>query len=76
MIHEKFTVTGLEEMVYLLREKKDLTDWRIDFYNIYGALLLTFDSDEETLARLEDENEAYRMVTEWMDVALMMGKEY
>lgn len=76
MIHEKFTVTGLEEMVYLLREKKDLADWRIDFYNIYGALLLTFDSDEETLARLEDENEAYRMVTEWMDVALMMGKEY
>ncbi len=76
MIHEKFTVEGLEEMVYHLREKKDIKDWRIDFYNIYGALLLTFDSDEETLARLQDENEAYRMVTEWMDVALMMGKEY
>ncbi len=76
MIHKKHTITGLNEMVYILREYKDKTDWQIDFYNIYGALLLSFDSDEETLARLRDEDEAYRMVTEWMDVALMLGKEY
>ncbi|WP_313529863.1 hypothetical protein [Anaerotignum sp.] len=76
MIHEKFTITGIDEMVYRLSEYKDKTDWQIDFYNIYGALLLSFDSDEETLRRLKDYDEAYRMVTEWMDVALMMGKEY
>ncbi|MDD3393658.1 MAG: hypothetical protein EOM28_07550 [Clostridia bacterium] len=76
MTHKKLTITGLNEMVYHLREYKDKTDWQIDFYNIYGALLLSFDSDEETLQRLQDEDEAYKMVTEWMDVALMMGKEY
>ncbi|WMI81203.1 hypothetical protein [Anaerotignum sp. MB30-C6] len=76
MIHEKFTITGIDEMVYHLTLYKDKTDWQIDFYNIYGALLLSFDSDEETLHRLKDEEEAYRMVTEWMDVALMMGKEW
>ncbi|WP_352399854.1 hypothetical protein [Anaerotignum sp.] len=76
MIHEKFTITGIDEMVYHLSKYKDKTDWQIDFYNIYGALLLSFDSDEETLRRLKDPEEAYRMVTEWMDVALMMGKEY
>ncbi|MDD4844696.1 MAG: hypothetical protein PHU31_10265 [Anaerotignum sp.] len=76
MIHKKHTITGLNEMVYILREYKDKKDWQIDFYNIYGALLLSFDSDAETLQRLEDEDETYRMVTEWMDVALMLGKEY
>ena len=76
MIHEKFTITGLEEMVYHLRQYKDKTDWQVDFYNVYGALLLSFDSDEETLDRLREEDEAYRMVAEWMDVALMMGKEW
>lgn len=76
MTHEKFTIAGLNEMVYHLREYKDKTDWKIDFYNIYGALLISIDSDEETLERLQDEDEAYKMVTEWMDVALMMGKEY
>lgn len=76
MIHNKFTITGIEEMVYHLQQYKDKTDWQVDFYNIYGALLLSFDSDEETLLRLKDEDEAYRMVAEWMDVAIMMGKEY
>lgn len=76
MTYEQFTITGLNEMVYHLRKYKDLTDWQVDFYNVYGALLLSFESDEETLERLKDEEEAYRMVTEWMDVALMMGKEY
>lgn len=76
MTHEKFTIQGIDEMVYHLRKFKKKTDWQIDFYNIYGALLLSFDSDEETLNRLKDDNETYKMVTEWMDVALMMGKEY
>jgi|GEM_PF-4711169 len=31
MIHEKFTITGIDEMVYRLSEYKDKTDWQIDF---------------------------------------------
>lgn len=76
MIHDKYTITGLNEMCYHLQKYKDKTDWRVDFYNIYGALLIPFESDEETLDRLRDEDETYAMVTEWMDVALNMGKEY
>ena len=76
MIYEKYTVSGLDEMCYYLTQLKDKTDWKLDFYNIYGVLLLSFDSDEETLERLKEDSTTYEMVTEWMDVALMMGKEY
>ncbi len=76
MTHDKYTIQGVNEMCEHLLDYKDKTDWQVDFYNLYNNLLLTFESDEETLANLQDPTTAYNMVVEWMDVALMMGKEY
>lgn len=75
MKHEKYNVSGLNEMCHYLRELRDETDWRIDFYNVYDALLMSFISDDETLHILKDEDDTYQMVTESMDIALMMGNE-
>lgn len=77
MIHDKYTIRSLDDICYYLRKYRRVKeDWRVDFYNMYDNLLLTFESDEETLARMKDDDEMFAMVTEWMDVALMMGKEY
>ncbi len=61
---------------YLKKYRRVREDWRVDFYNEFDTLLLTFENDEETVERMKDDDELYAMVTEWMDVALMMGKEY
>lgn len=77
MIHDKYAIRSLDDICYYLRKYRRVKeDWRVDFYNMYDNLLLTFESDEETLARMKDDDEMFAMVTEWMDVALMMGKEY
>jgi len=77
MIHDKYTITGLGEICYHLSKYKHLKeDWKADFYNVYGSHLLHFENDEETMERLQNEDETYTMVTEWMDVALAMGKQY
>ena len=39
-------------------------------------LVASFDSDEETMERLKDPDETYAMVTELMDIAMMMGKTW
>lgn len=76
MIHEKHTVSGLGQVSHHLEQMKEVDeDWRIDFYNIYEQLLFTIVSDEETLKALKDENDTYEMITECMDIAIMMGME-
>lgn len=77
MIHDKYTIRSLDDICYHLKKYRRVReDWRGDFYNEFDALLLTFENDEETLERMKNDDELYAMVTEWMDVALMMGKEY
>lgn len=76
MIHEKYNISGLGEVSHYLDQVRDKEeDWRIDFYNTYDELLFTFESDEETLKALKDEDDMYRMITEYMDIAIMMGRE-
>ena len=77
MIHDRFTIHSLDDICYYLRKYRRVReDWRVDFYNEFDTLLLTFENDEETVERMKDDDELDAMVTEWMDVALMMGKEY
>lgn len=77
MIHDRFTIRSLDDICYCLKKYRRVReDWRVDFYNEFDTLLLTFENDEETVERMKDDDELYAMVTEWMDVALMMGKEY
>ena len=77
MIHDRFIIRSLDDICYYLKKYRRVReDWRVDFYNEFDTLLLTFENDEETVERMKDDDELYAMVTEWMDVALMMGKEY
>ena len=77
MIHDIFTIRSLDDICYYLKKYRRVReDWRVDFYNEFDTLLLTFENDEETVERMKDDDELYAMVTEWMDVAPMMGKEY
>ena len=77
MIHDRFTIRSLDDICeYLKKYRRVREDWRVDFYNEFDTLLLTFENDEETVERMKDDDELYAMVTEWMDVALIMGKEY
>lgn len=77
MIHDRYNIHSLDDICYYLKKYRRVReDWRVDFYNEFDTLLLTFENDEETVERMKDDDELYAMVTEWMDVALMMGKEY
>lgn len=76
MIHEKYTVSGLGQVSHYLEQMIEVEeDWRLDFYNVYNQLLFTFINDDETLKALKDENDTYQMITEYMDIAIMMGME-
>ncbi len=77
MIHKSYEISGLGDICHHLHEMIDETeDWQLDFYNLYGNLLMTFENDEETLKALEDVEDTYQMVSEAMSIALMMGNEY
>lgn len=77
MKHDTYQFQDLSEVCYHLRKYKDCTEpWQADFCNMYGELVASFDSDEETMERLQDEDETYAMVTELMDIAMMMGKHW
>lgn len=77
MIHDKYTFQDLSEICYHLRKYKDMEeDWQVDFCNVYGELVVSFDNDEETMERIQDEDEKYAMVTELMDIAMQMGKSW
>ena len=77
MIHDKYTFQDLSEICYHLRKYKDMEeDWQADFCNVYGELVVSFDNDEETMERIQDEDEKYAMVTELMDIAIQMGKSW
>ena len=68
MIHDTYTFQDLSEVCYHLSKYKNVKEeWRADFCNIYGELVASFDSDEETMERLKDPDETYAMVTELMD---------
>lgn len=77
MIHDKYTFQDLSEICYHLRKYKDMEeDWQADFCNVYGELVVSFDNDEETMERIQDEDEKYAMVTELMDIAMQIGKSW
>ena len=77
MIHDKYKFQDLSEVCYYLRKYRKVTeDWQADFYNMYDELVATFENDEETMERLKDEDETYAMVTEMMDIAMLMGKTW
>lgn len=77
MVHDTYTFQDLSEICYHLRKYKDMEeDWQADFCNVYGELVVSFDNDEETMERIQDEDEKYAMVTELMDIAMQMGKSW
>ncbi|MFI3173618.1 MAG: hypothetical protein R3Y53_00270 [Bacillota bacterium] len=77
MVHKSHEISGLGDACHYLHQMLTETeDWQLDFYNIEGALLMTFENDEETLQALEDVEDTYQMVCEAMDMALMMGNEF
>ena len=50
-------------------------EWQADFYDEYGRHMLTFESDEDTLEALQDDDALYQLVAEWLDFALMVSPE-
>lgn len=77
MVHDTYTFQDLSEICYHLRKYKDMEeDWQADFCNVYGELVVSFDNDEETMERIQDEDDKYAMVTELMDIAMQMGKSW
>lgn len=77
MVHKKFEISGLGDVCHHLHQMVDIEeDWEVEFYNFDGALLMTFENDDETLKALQDVEETYQMVSEAMDMAMMMGNEY
>ena len=76
MIHDKYRYSNTEEIVYYLKKYRRVQeDWQADFYDEYGRHMLTFESDEDTLEALHDEDKLYNMVAEWLDFALMVSPE-
>ena len=76
MRHDQYRYTNTEEIVWHLKKYRNVDeDWQADFYDAYGRHMLTFESDEETLEALRDEDEIYRMVAEWLDFALMVSPD-
>lgn len=77
MTPDKYTVRALDEICYHLIKYRKRTDaWQADFYDIEDIFLCSFESDEETMERIQDDGETFSMVTEYMDFAMMMGAEF
>ena len=77
MIHDKYTITGIGEICYHLSKYKDCKEaWQVDFFNCFDQPLVVFESDEETITALQDEDETYTMVTLIVDLAMSMGRQY
>lgn len=76
MTHDSFTISTIGDICNELFAYKDKTDWQVDFYDIDHILICTFSSDEETLGRMQDIDDLYQMVTEEIDIAIMMGTPF
>lgn len=77
MRHDRYSIQNLPEICYhLSKYRKEAQDWQADFYDMEDNLICSFDSDDETRQRIQDDNSLYEMVTEMMDIAMMMGKEF
>ena len=47
MIHDTYTFQDLSEICYHIgKYKSKKEDWKADFCNVYGDLLVSFDKDE------------------------------
>ncbi len=76
MKHDKYRYTNTEEVVWYLKKYRRVDEeWQADFYDEYGRHMLTFESDEDTLEALQDDDTLYQMVAEWLDFALMVSPE-
>ena len=77
MMIDKYIVSGINEIWYYLKKYNKWTDeWRADFYDAEGQLICSFEGDEETMERLKSDEETYALVTEMVDVAIMMGVDF
>ena len=66
MMIDKYVISGINEIWYHLKKYKDRTDeWRADFYDAEEQLICSFEGEE-----------TYAMVTEMVDVAIMMGVDF
>ena len=75
MRHDKYRYSNTEEIVwYLKKYRRVQEDWQADFYDEYGRHMLTFESDEETLEALKDDDDLYAMVAEWLDFATIANR--
>ncbi len=76
MRQDKYRYTNTEEIVYYLKKYCRVNEaWRADFYDEYGRHMLTFESDEETLDALQNEDKLYALVAEMLDFAMMVQPE-
>ncbi len=77
MTPDKYTICALDEICYhLIQYRKRKDEWQADFYDIEDNFLCSFESDEETVERIQDDGETFAMVTEVMDFAMMMGMDF
>lgn len=77
MTPDKYTIRKFGDIYTHLAKYRDRTDpWQADFYDIDDIYLCSFESDEETMEALQDDDALYAMVTEMVDFAMMMGKEF
>jgi len=72
-----YTIRTLDEICYhLIKYRKVTEPWQADFYDVDDTFLGSFESDEETMERIQDDSETFAMVTEFMDFAMMMGTDF
>lgn len=77
MTPDKYNILKIGDIwAHLLKYRGRPTPWQADFYDIDDIYLCSFESDEETLEALEDDDALYALVTEVMDFTLMLGKEF
>lgn len=74
---DKYVISGINEIWYYLKKYKDRTDdWRADFYDADGQLICCFEGDEETMEKLKTDEGTFELVTQMVDVAIMMGVDF
>ena len=61
---------------YLLKYRGRTDEWQADFYNLEDVYICSFMGDEETRKAILDDDTLYEMVTEMVDIVIMMGNEF
>lgn len=74
---DRYTISEIAGICYYLSQYRGRTDeWEADFYDTQGNHICNFSGDEETRQAILDDDSLYQMVTEMIDLVIMMGTEF